>query len=77
MNKEFPKGFVLPKQFIVTSVSREDCESIGFDVSTLKDSDMERIAEIMGESYCNGNACFWSDLESILIEVYKLKQHDI
>ncbi len=65
------------KQYTITSVSKEDCRSIGFDVSTLTDNDMEEIAERLAESYMQGNANFWSDLESILIEVYKLKQHNI
>jgi hypothetical protein len=67
----------MQKQFNITSVSREDCESIGFDVSKLTDEDMQKVADAMGESYCNGNACFWSDLESILIDVYKLKQSNV
>jgi hypothetical protein len=65
------------KQFNITSVSRSDAESIGFDVSTLTDKDFGEIAERLAESYMEGNASFWQDLESILIEVYKLPQHDM
>ena len=65
------------KQFPITFVNREDLQSIGFETDTLTDEDMEEIAHRLGESYCEGNACFWSDLESIAIEVYKLKQHNI
>lgn len=67
----------MQKQFTVTSVSRADCESIGFDVSTLTDEDMQKVADAMGESYCNGHSCFWNDLEAILIEVYKLEQKNV
>lgn len=65
------------KQFEITSVNREDLQSIGFDTSTLTDENMEDIAHRLAESYMNGNASFLQDLESIAIEVYKLKQHEM
>jgi hypothetical protein len=63
------------KAYNITSVCREDMESIGFDTETLTDEDMQKIAETLGESYVTSG--FWQDLESILIESYKLKQHDM
>ena len=65
------------KDFPIISVCRSDAESIGFYVSTLTDKDFEEIAERLAESYMEGNGNFWQDLENILIEVYKLPQHDI
>jgi len=65
------------KKYAITYVTKEDCESLGFDISMLTDKDMQDIADNLGQSYLNGNGEFWSDLESILIEVYKLEQKDI
>ena len=61
----------------VTSLAREDLESIGFDTSTLSDEDMYNIAKRLGDSYFDGNASFWGDLESIAIDIYGLKQQDM
>ena len=65
------------KEFPVTEVTRLDLQSIGFDTKTLKDEDMKNIARLLSESFCEGNANFWQDLETIAIDVYGLKQHDI
>jgi len=62
------------KQFNITGVCRSDLHSIGFETDTLTDNDMKDIASKMAEAYMN---VFWQDLESIMIEVYKLKQHDM
>ena len=67
----------MTKEFKITSLSRSDLHSIGFDTNTLTDNDMQQIADRMGESYCEGNACFWNDLESIAIDIYQLKQHNM
>ena len=65
------------KQFNITSVSREDLQSIGFNTKTLTDKNMRHIADLLEESYLQGNANFWSDLETIAIDVYKLTQHEM
>jgi len=70
-NKNYYKGYP------ITTLNKEDIESIGFDATSLKDKDMKRIAQMLGESYLNGNSRFWEELESILIEIYKLEQHDM
>lgn len=62
------------KQFNITGVCRSDLHSIGFETDTLKDTDMKEIASRMAKAYMEH---FWEDLESIMIEVYKLKQHDM
>ena len=64
------------KIFSITGVSRSDLESIGFSTHTLTDKDMESIASELSYYYLEfGN--FWQDLESIAIDVYQLKQHDM
>jgi hypothetical protein len=65
----------MQKQFNITSVSREDLASIGIDGSALTDEQMKEIAERMAESYTL--CCFWNDLESIAMDIYKLKQENI
>lgn len=49
--------------FKITSVHRNDLESIGFDVSNVDDRTMESIASDMEDSYVNHS--FWDDLEII------------
>jgi len=49
--------------FPITSVSREDLESKGFDTSKVDDSTMERLASKMGDAYCENG--FWIDLPII------------
>jgi hypothetical protein len=63
------------KPFNITSVCRADLHSIGFNTDTLTDKDMKVIAQSMCDAYLE--CCFWQDLESIAIDVYKLKQHDM
>ena len=65
------------KQFSITGVCRSDLHNMGIDTETLTDENMEDIARLLGESYLEGNGSFWNDLESIAIDVYKLKQHDM
>ena len=67
----------MEEKYPVTYLTREDMESIGFVTDTLTAKDMQNIADMMGESYCEGNACFWNDLEGILMDNYKLTQHDM
>ena len=65
------------KQFNITGVCRSDLQSIGFETDTLKDKDMEEIAQRLAEGYMEGGANFWENLESIAIELYHLKQHEM
>lgn len=62
------------KPFNITSVSRVDISSIGFDVSKLTDKDMKNIAQELAERYMH---TFWGDLESIMVDIYELKQHNM
>lgn len=47
--------------FPVTSVCRDDLESLGFDVSNVSDLQMSRLASKMGDDYCE--QMFWSSME--------------
>jgi hypothetical protein len=47
--------------FPITSVCREDLESIGFDASRVDDSTMRSIAEKLADDYCD--QLFWTSLQ--------------
>jgi hypothetical protein len=49
--------------FPITSVAREDLESLGFDVSAVTDDQMAEIADHMQDAYCDDP--FWVELETI------------
>lgn len=49
--------------FPITSVSREDLEEKGFDVSKVDDATMERLASKMADDYCE--QMFWTSMEII------------
>jgi hypothetical protein len=63
------------KSFEITSICREDMQSIGFDTTTLSDDDMKIIASKMADHFLE--CCYWQNLESILIDLYDLKQGDM
>jgi hypothetical protein len=47
----------------ITSVCREDLESIGFDTRNVDDATMKELAEKLADDYCD--QLFWSSLEII------------
>ena len=49
--------------FPITSVSRDDLLSEGFDISDVSDSDMEALARKMGDSCCDNG--YWESLDII------------
>ena len=49
--------------FPITSVSREDLESQGFNISDVADEQMAAIASHMEDAYCDD--AFWVELETI------------
>lgn len=49
--------------FPITSVSREDLESIDYDASKVDDADMRQLASKMADAYCDSG--FWIDLPII------------
>jgi len=52
---EDKKGF-----FEISSLHRDDLESIGYDTSRVGDATMERLASKLGDDYCE--QLFWSSL---------------
>ena len=48
--------------FTISALSREDLEKRGFDTSHVDDKTMEKLAEKLGEHYCEN--LFWDDLEA-------------
>lgn len=53
----------MKESFEITSVSRADLESKGFDTSQITDEQMERLASKMADDYCE--QLFWEHLETI------------
>ena len=51
----------MKETFIVTQVSREDLEAIGYDTSEVSDDTMERLASKLGDDYCE--QLFWTSLD--------------
>lgn len=51
----------MKESFIITQVSREDLESIGYDTSEVSDDTMERLASKLGDDYCE--QLFWTSLD--------------
>lgn len=49
--------------FEITSVHRDDLESIGFDTTNVDDDTMKELASKMSDDYCE--QLFWSSLEII------------
>ncbi len=72
LNKNISKIEKFQKDFLITSVCRDDLEEIGFDTKNVDDSIMSELASNMADAYCEN--CFWIDLE-ILAEDLQIKKH--
>lgn len=59
--------------FPITSVSRDDLESIGFDTSNVSDSTMEYLAKKMANDYLD--QLYWFSLE-IIAEYLEIPKKD-
>lgn len=55
--------------FVISRVSREDLEAIGFDTSNVSDSTMEKLASRLGDDYCD--QLFWISLD-IMAEYFEI-----
>lgn len=58
--------------FPVSFVTRDDLEVSGYDTSNMTDSDMERLADKMGDAYCDDG--YWIDLEIIAENCFGLSK---
>ena len=65
----------MKESFVISEVSREDLEEIGFDTSEIPDETMEYLAKKLGDDYCE--QLFWSSLKIIAeyLEIPK-KEHE-
>jgi hypothetical protein len=64
----------MKESFVITEVSREDLEEIGFDTSKVSDETMERLARKLGDDYCE--QLFWTSLE-IIAEYLEIPKRNI
>ena len=55
------------KEFKITSVTREDLESRGFDTTNITDEQMERLAQKMCDDYLE--QMFWISLDIIAEDI--------
>lgn len=61
--------------FCISRLSREDLEQIGFDASNIDDETMQRIADKLGEDYCE--QLFWTSLEIIAEEGFDIPRKNV
>ena len=53
----------MKESFVISEVSREDLEELGYDTSEASDDTMEYLARKLGDNYCD--QLFWTDLENM------------
>lgn len=53
----------MKESFVITKVSREDLDELGYDASEVSDDTMERLASKLGDDYCE--QLFWTSLDII------------
>ncbi len=51
----------MKESFVISEVSREDLEELGFDTSEVSDETMEYLAKKLGNDYCE--QLFWTSLK--------------
>lgn len=60
--------------FVISEVSREDLEEVGFDTSKVSDETMEKLAGKLGDDYCE--QLFWNSLK-ITAEYMEIPKRNI
>lgn len=55
----------MKEYFEITSVSREDLSSLGYDITNISDEAMERLASKMADDYLD--QLFWCSLDTIAL----------
>ena len=63
----------MKEEFIISVLSRADLEALGFDVSNVDDDTMQRLADKLGDDYCE--QLFWSSLK-ILAEYFEIPKEE-
>ena len=59
----------MKEEFVISVLSRADLEALGFDVSNVDDDTMQRLADKLGDDYCE--QLFSSSLK-ILAEYFEI-----
>lgn len=64
----------MKESFVITEVSREDLEGLGYNTSKVSDETMERLASKLADDYCE--QLFWTSLDIIAeyMEIPKRKK---
>lgn len=60
INGDITEQDLITEDFPITTVCRDDLESIGFDTTNVDDHTMQQLASRMSEAYCDSG--FWYDL---------------
>ena len=63
----------MKEEFVISVLSRADLEALGFDVSSVDDDTMQRLADKLGDDYCE--QLFWSSLK-ILAEYFEIPKEE-
>jgi hypothetical protein len=71
---QIPGRTFTQESFCISRLSREDLENIGFDTSDVDDKTMQRLAEKLGDDYCE--QLFWISLEIIAEEGFDIPRKD-
>lgn len=66
----------MKESFVITEVSREDLEELGYDTSEVPDETMEYLAKKLANDYCE--QLFWTslDITAEYMEIPKKDKHD-
>ena len=66
----------MKESFIISEVSREDLQHLGYDISEVSDATMEYLAKKLGDDYCE--QLFWSSLSitADYLEIPKINKND-
>ena len=51
----------MKESFVISEISREDLETLGYNASKVSDETMERLASKLGDDYCE--QLFWTSLD--------------
>lgn len=65
---------VIKEEFPISFLSREDLEAKGFDTSEVDDDTMQRLADKMGDDYCE--QLFWTSMEIIAEDGFDIPKRE-
>lgn len=63
----------MKESFVISEVSREDLDELGYDASKVSDETMDRLASKLGNDYCE--QLFWTSLD-IIAECLKIPKKE-